>query len=681
MKFLPLLLLLLPALQAAPLSLDVVKNTAREIDELLFLGQKEQKVTPNSLTDDSTFLRRSYLNIAGRLPSHDEAASFLDSSSSDKRTDLIESLADSTGMKSRLFNYWADLFRLQTNSETSGLGWHVWLREAVEENMPYDKMVNAMLSAKGHAAEDPAAGYYLRDRGMLLDNVSNTVEVFLGHQIGCAQCHDHPFDTFTQMDYYQLASFLGGTEYRFDGAREKVAEVMGLGMTKRPDLSGMNPKEKKQALKNLKKKGDKKRGEARDIASLFRYHNRNAISENHSKGLKLPEDYQYEDGEPGEVILPQTIFGEKFKNVAPEDRRQVFADWVTSSKNPYFTKVIANRLWAYAFGDGVVPEMNDWSNSPDPLYPELMTILEKAMVATDYDVAQFLRILYHTELFQRQVSADEPAQGTPFNFTGPNLRRLSAEELRDSFITLASGVVDENINEGFSSAWNEYTESYSFLMGASSAEIRELHKVTDEAEVARRKAQAEASKVRTALRVAKEKQDFAEVHRLTKKATDMRKKMGERYSMKGMQKNEIVMKASAAISRRGPRAKATHSSFELRASELPSPDRGNSLAREFGASDRETPSASHTQATVPQILRLLNGNETSLLTSKKNKFARTLTNLSSPEERLDFLFLSLYSAKPTPSEKEAFLPEVETAQSTVGFARAMLTSNRFLFVQ
>ncbi len=679
MKLIPLFLLI-PALHAAPLSLDVVKNTAREIDELLLIGQKEQNVTPNPLTDDSTFLRRSYLNIAGRLPSHDEAASFLDSSSSDKRTDLIETLAGSTGMKSRLFNYWADLFRLQTNNETSGLGWHVWLRKAIEDNMPYDIMVNSMLSATGHAAENPAAGYYLRDRGMLLDNVSNTVEVFLGHQIGCAQCHDHPFDTFTQMDYYQLASFLGATEYKFDGAREKIEEVMEGKMSDRPDLSRMNPKQKKQALKDLKKKGSKKKGEARDIASLFRYHNRNAISENHKKGLKLPEDYQYEDGVPGEVIPPQTIFGEKFKNIAPEDRRQVFADWVTSQKNPYFTKVIANRLWAYAFGDGVVPEMDNWSNSPDPLYPELMAILEKAMIATDYDVAQFLRILYHTQLFQRQVSLDEPTQGTPFDFSGPSLRRMSAEELRDSFITLGAGVVDENINEGFETAWSEYTESYDFLMGATPAQIRELNKVTDDAEVARRKAQAEASKIRTAMRLAKEKGNMAEVRRLNLKATQMKKEVGKKYARKSMQ-NEVVQKASAAISRRGPKAKATHSQFQLRSSELPSPERGNSLAREFGASDRETPSAGHTQSTVPQVLRLLNGNETSMLTSKKNKFARGLTNLSTPEERLDYLFLSLYSAKPTASEKEAFLPEVKTIESTTGFARAMLTSNRFLFVQ
>lgn len=85
-----------------------------------------------------------------------------------------------------MFNFWADLLRLKTNEENYGLGWHVWIRKAVEDNMPYDKFVHAMISSEGTAADNPAVGYYVRDRGMLLDNISNTAQVFLGTQIGCA---------------------------------------------------------------------------------------------------------------------------------------------------------------------------------------------------------------------------------------------------------------------------------------------------------------------------------------------------------------------------------------------------------------------------------------------------------------------------------------------------------------
>ena len=678
-------LLLISSLQAAPLSLEVVQNTAREIDEFLLLGQQKQNIKANPIAEDSTFLRRSYLNIAGRLPSQYEAQSFLNSDEEEKRTHLIEELTNGDGMKSRLFNYWADLLRLQSNNEASGMGWHVWLREAVDQNKPYDQMVNEMLSADGHAASNPAAGYYLRDRGMLLDNVSNTVQVFLGHQIGCAQCHDHPFDTFTQMDYYQLAAFLGGTEYKFEGAQDKVREIMMDGrpqMHTHDELATMDRKDRKAALLRMKKRlgNGKMKQEAKALGQVFRYHNRNSLSTNTSKALKLPDDYKYEDGEPGEKISTRTIFGDKLKDVPPEKRKQAFADWVTGSDNPFFAKVIANRMWDYVFGAGIVPELDNWSNSPDPTYPELMALLEKAMVASDYDVAQFLRILYHTDLFQREVATDEPVMGQPFHFSGPVLRRLSAEELRDSFITLSAGIVDDNRNSAFHETWEDYSEAYEVLMTASSEQIREVAKLGDEAEKARRAAQAEASKIRTQMREAKEAGNFAKVRKLVNEAKEIQKKVRRESSLQGS-KNEFVQKVAPALVRRPPRAKQSYSVFEMRSSEIPSPTRGNTLSREFGASDRETPSAGHTNATVPQTLRLLNGFETSILTSKKSKFAREFRDLDSPSKRLNYLFLSLYSAKPTAEEKTAFLPEMQTDQSASIFAQAMITSNRFLFVQ
>ena len=685
-KLLPLLLV--PLAHAAQLSDEVIRNTAREIDEILLAGQKAQKITPMPVADDATFVRRSYLNIIGRLPTAEEAKSFLDSNAKEKRADLVDTLVTSPGMKSKLFNYWSDLLRVKTNSETSGLGWHVWLREAVETNMPYNKMVHSMLAANDHAAENPAAGYYLRDRGMLLDNVSNTIQVFHGQQIGCAQCHDHPFDTTTQMEYYQLASFLSGTEYKFEGARKKIAEVVGVDVDSANRKMGQqkfNKKDKKEYQKQkaemAKKKAQlsKKRNEARDIATVFRYHNRNALSDNPRKTLKLPDDYQYEDGDPGEVVDPQFLFGKKVGDVPPAKRREVFADWATSKDNKYFTKVIANRLWAYTFGYGVVPALDDWSNSPDPLYPELVTYLEKVMKATDYDVQQYLRILYHTKLFEREVSRTEPTQGFSFDFNGPILRRMEAEEIRDSFVTLASGNIDDNKNYALKESWDSYVESFEFVMNASPKQIREIDDAADKAELDRRKFQKDTAELRAELRVAQENGQTKRVQSINLKLKELRDKASKKYRNKNM--SDTTMKAQAAVARRYSPKKPSHSQTQMRASELPAPQRGGTFVAEFGGSDRETPSSAHTQATVPQTLRLLNGTETALLLNKKGEFAKTVSKLETPEERLDHLFLALYSAYPTKEEKLAFLPEVESLPSTQAFARAMITSNRFLFVQ
>ena len=680
-RLLPLLFVFPTVLATArPLPLDIVLNTARELDEVLIEGQRAQDIKANPLVDDPTFLRRSYLNIIGRLPTHTEARGFLTDTGDNKRTKLIDTLIQSPGFNSRFFNFWTDLLRLKTREDHHGLGWHVWLKKAVEQNMPYDKMVQAMLSAEGHIADNPAVGYYLRDRGMLLDNVSNTVQVFLGQQIGCAQCHDHPFDDTTQMEYYQLAAFLGGTEYRFDGGRDKIAEVIGISPMKGGGKKFT--KRTKAERKALDQKNKKKKGEARNLASVFRYHRRSAISDIAGQELKLPADYAYEDGKAGDTVKPGFLFGLETKDISPGNRRDHFANWVSSPKNPYFTKTISNRLWKYAFGYGLVANPDDWNSSPEPHYPELVTYLEKAMLATDYDLKQFLRILYHTQLFQREVTTEQPAQGFSFHFQGPVLRRLNAEEIRDSFVTLTSGNVDSNTNNSFQDGWEEYVTSFKVLMGSNAQQLREIDQAIDGAEAKRRSTQKQTSLLRTKLRTAKEKGDFDTAKRINLEITALKKGGGKKYRKNGNNnQSEIVKKTQAAVGRQAPVTRAAHPDFRMRASELPAPQRGGSFIAEFGGSDAEAPSSAHTQATVPQTLRLLNGNETSLLTNKKNAFARSLKDAASPAERLDLLFLSLYSALPTDAEKEAFLPETQTLESTATLARAILTSNRFLFVQ
>ena len=693
MKLLPLLLTATTAL-AKPLPLDIVRNTATELDSVLIKGQQAQGIKANPLANDPTFLRRSYLNIIGRLPTHDEAKTFLESKEDAKRTQLIDSLVDSPGFDSRLFNFWSDLLRLQTRTEHHGLGWHVWLRNAVKDNMPYDDMVRDMLSAQGHIAENPAVGYYLRDRGMLLDNVSNTVEVFLGQQIGCAQCHDHPFEDTTQMEYYQLASFLGASDYNFEGGRAKIREFI------KPEANptiparnfnqgNMTKAQLKEAKQRAKKKANEKaqnlRNQAKNLSAVFRYHQRNALSDKAGKKLKLPADYKYDDGKAGQVVQPGFLFGFETPDISPEKRRQYFADWVSSPENPYFTKVISNRLWEYVFGYGLVANPSDWGGSPDPHYPELVTYLEKAMLATEYDLKEFLRILFHTQLFQREVTTEAPSPGFSFHFQGPVLRRLDATEIRDSFLTLVHGNIDGDRNPSLEQSWDTYVESFDFVMGTNKKQFREINQSITDAEKQRRANQKAVSLLRTKIRLAKEKGDIATAQKIETKIRTTYKNKNYKAAQKALiNENETLRKAYPVTTRQGPSSRVKGGKtpdFKLRSSELPTPQRGGTFVSEFGGSDAESPSSAHTAANVPQILRLLNGKEANLLIDNKNHFSRKLRTIDSPAQRLDFLFLSLYSAFPTEAEKEAFLPEVSTSESAHTFAKAIFTSNRFLFVQ
>jgi hypothetical protein len=259
---------------------------------------------------------------------------------------------------------------------------------------------------------------------------------------------------------------------------------------------------------------------------------------------------------------------------------------------------------------------------------------------------------------------------------------MSAEEIRDSFITLASGNVDSNTNNSFEETWDDYVKSFDYLMSTNSKQLKQISTAVIEGEKQRRALQKEVSLLRTKAAKARSDGNMAAFRRISTEIREVQKNYGKAYNKgKGMSENSVTAKAAPALARRARTGRPDQPEFRMRASELPVPARGGTFIAEFGGSDAESPSAAHTEATVPQTLRLLNGLETSLLTNKKNSFARSLRAIESPSKRLDFLFLSLYSAFPTEDEKKAFLPEMKTPESSETFARAILTSNRFLFVQ
>ena len=669
--FLPLLALslLLPATStAAPaLPLSQVREMASHLDQLIAKDLKAEDLKPLPLVSDEIFVRRIYLKVVGRIPTAQEAMSFLDDRSADKRSKLIETLAASRGYDSQTFNYYADLLRLQTGSEQYGLGWHVWLRNSIAENKPWDDLVNEMLGAEGHSAKNPAVGYYLRDRGMLLDNVSNTMQVFLGHQIGCAQCHDHPFDTWTQMEYYEIAAFSGGVNYRSTEARKAVQKVVADMRGNRPATS-REPvgKGKKARRKNQKRNSGMVRKVAGDLRTVFRDFNKNEISEVHAKQLKLPEDYAYEDGDPGEVIPPATLFGRKIKDVDPEERRQVFADWVTGTDNPYFTKVMANRLWDRAFGHGLVDPVDNWSKDSETAHPEVLAYLVQVMHHVDFRTRDFDRVLFHTQLFQRESNPVAATPGTVLHFRGPELRRMKAEELHDSLLVLAYGNVDDNINESLEKRWNMHQESVLEVINATPRELLALDEIADAAEQARIDYQRRTRQAQTDLREAVQKKDH-------KTAAKIRRRLNEMRTAYRAQQQKYIQKRYP-----GRNSKARRN---MRASEYPTPFKGNHFVRQFGGSDRLTPEAGDTFASTPQALTLLNGQIARSTDNRKSKVFEAIAEITSPETRLEYLFLAFYGTRPTAAEQQELLPLASHKDAIFTLARAMLTSKRYLFVQ
>lgn len=452
------------------------RSEAAAIDSLLEADWKKHQLKGNPSTDDNTFLRRIYLDIVGRIPTTREAEAFLTSKDSQKRSKLIDQLLASEAYVQHAFNYWADVLRVTSNGNQTGpitgAAYASFVKESLRDNKPYDQFVRDLVAAQGKAWENGAIGYYMRDRGMPLDNMANTVRIFLGTRIECAQCHNHPFDKWTQMQFFQMAAFTYGMETQdyYGGTMTEVRDLLREQEDKvrasfkeperprRPQISGKVSKQERAALekdyarkeKEYKDKlalVTKQRNEARekvrkeqrnyqeamnDVRDTMRYTSVNT----RDRKLTLPHDYQYTDAKPKSAVAAGTMLGHESITQPGETPLEAYARWMTSSENPRFTKVIANRLWKRAFGLALIEPLDELMDTTVPMIPDLQSHLEKLVVSHNYDMKAVLRVLYNTKAYQAQVTREEHSPGAVYHFTGPLLRRMTAEQMWDSFVTL-----------------------------------------------------------------------------------------------------------------------------------------------------------------------------------------------------------------------------------------------------
>lgn len=636
------------SVKAVPLAR--VLKASRQVDALIEADYAKHNVKPNFISSDETFLRRIYLDIVGRIPSHDEAVAFLESTDSDKRSKLIDKLLDSEGYVSHNFNYWADLLRLQSRMRYAPAKPYLdFVKDSLRSNKPYDQFVRELVTAEGYTWDNGAAGYYLRDTGMPLDNMSNTAQVFLGTQLVCAQCHNHPFDSWTQKQYYQLAAFTYGVQTR-DRRNEKFMAMRKMFRDDKID---------REIYRS-----------ANRIMRPLAYR----VNETTRK-LQLPKDYQYEDAKPRERIDPATIFGPEVKLKPGESPREVYARWMTSPSNPRFTTVIANRLWKRVMGVGVIEPVDDFKSGVEPSNPRLMGYLVKQMVDLKYDMKQYQRILFNSKTYQRDVTVAELDPENTYHFPGPVLRRMSAEQLWDSLLTMTIPAVDER--KGPAPRYRRYTDGES-LVNKSTSELLEMAKV----EARRRKAQVKyvemTRDLQKQLRVASRTNDRRKVAEIRGKMAEIRREV---YGDTG------TRRARGNRSRRrrrdgDPRWRGFPETL-VRASEVDSPARPGHFLRQFGQSDRETIENANTEATVPQMLTLLNGPMYSQLLNRNSVLADKLKKVRTAEERVEVIFLTILSRRPTAKEKKIVLAEMTNGnyRELADVVWALLNTRQFMFVQ
>jgi Protein of unknown function (DUF1549)/Protein of unknown function (DUF1553) len=424
------------------------QRAASDLDALLAKHWQSAGLKPNEPASEETFVRRIYLDLAGRIPTSAETISFLSSKQADKRAALINDLLARESYVSHFYNFWADILRQKSHFvNTAGVvpaAYAKWIKESLRRNKPYDQFVREMLSAKGYCWENGAIGYYGRDPEMPLDNMAITTRIFLGTRIECAQCHDHPFDKWKQTEFYHLAAYtygnksvneaLGGVRDAFkareqiildDFKREKAASADGGKAAKKRKQECMDAREFRPVLNIIR------HGIGQLLSPIAMDRKQDAV-------LKLPFDFKQDDGKPGDVMSPRPIFGDAAEMSSADDRAEVFARWVTSPGNASFNKVIVNRLWKKLFGVALIEPLDELRDDTKAMLPEVETYLEKLMVEQHYDMRAFLAVIANTRAYQSVVGADEFTRGDVYHFQSPVLRRMTAEQAWDSIVALAN---------------------------------------------------------------------------------------------------------------------------------------------------------------------------------------------------------------------------------------------------
>ncbi|MEM1067668.1 MAG: DUF1549 and DUF1553 domain-containing protein [Planctomycetota bacterium] len=397
-----------------------VRSAAGQVDFYIESKLTNQGQQPNAMASDEVFLRRVYLDVAGRIPTLAEAKSFLNSNSETKREDLIDRLLSSPDYVSNMYNFWADTLRLVERPQNNIVAdpYLGYVKDIVRENRPYDQWVYEMLTADGKVWDNPAVGFQLRDDGMPLPYIDNTVRVFLGTQIGCAQCHDHPFDQWSQYQFYELAAYTAGTRTRI---------VRG------------SPGFKKQNPANLLINEARKKHENGRVPGEFqRLVRANTYSVSEVKAsLRLPHDYAYSDAKPKSVVKPAVLWGEVPTSAKDSTPRQQFAAWLTSPENERFTNTIVNRIWKRFLGVGMVEPIDDFCDEHPCVNERAMEFLGEQLVRYDFDLKELIRTVLYSRTYQRESTDYELTSGEPYYFPGPTLRRMTAEQVWDSILILA----------------------------------------------------------------------------------------------------------------------------------------------------------------------------------------------------------------------------------------------------
>jgi hypothetical protein len=367
------------------------------IDDLVYSKLQRMKISPSELCADHEFVRRVYLDLTGLPPTSQQVRAFLSDATESrvKRSALVDHLIGSEAFVEHWTNKWADLLQVNRKflGELGSAALRSWIQNAIATNMPYDQFAHQILTARGSTLDNPAAAYWkvLREPAEAMEN---TTHLFLAVRFNCNKCHDHPFERWTQDQYYHMSAFFAQV------GRKEDPQFAGQRI-------GGSAVENAQPLVEV----------IYDASSGETVHDRT-----------------------GQVSPPQFPYGDELVSQELSDaaRRDRLAAWMTSADNQYFASSYANRLWGYLLGVGLIEPIDDIRAGNPPTNPELLKALTEDFVQSGFDVRHMLRTICNSRVYQHSVETNEWNDDDTINYSHALPRRLPAEVLYDA-IHLASG--------------------------------------------------------------------------------------------------------------------------------------------------------------------------------------------------------------------------------------------------
>jgi hypothetical protein len=349
------------------------------VDKAVFNKLRKLNILPSDLADDAEFVRRVYLDVIGLPPTIAETRRFLADRSPGKRSKLVDELLQRPEFADYWALKWADLLRVdrQALGPKRAFAYYKWLRERFAVNKPMDQFARALLTADGPLADTPAASFYkvVPRPG---ETASTLSQVFLGVRLACAQCHHHPFDRWSQDDYYGMEAFFTGVAVK-PTPRGDALSVEGGGSAKQP----------------------------RTGETIFA----------HALGEKMPA---------------AAVTG---------DQRLILSDWLTKPDNPFFARNLANRVWAHFLGRGLVEPVDDVRVTNPPTNPELLDALAKHLIDNKYDLRALIRVIVASRVYQLSSTPNATNQHDELNYSRALFKRPPAEVLLD-MVCQTTGVAE-----------------------------------------------------------------------------------------------------------------------------------------------------------------------------------------------------------------------------------------------